>query len=287
MKILKGRVDWMEGHANRPELILLVDRIPTSDEMRFTLHDKGGTIDGGLYFAESGGYCRFFSHYGNPNVNGGGYGGATFNITMIDGTRKTLHGPWSSNAGEMNERGFGPCTEALVTTDPRAFDGNHRGLAAGSVLLSKLREAISCIDVGTGYTWRPGAHYASEIVFPEGSRFALACSGKVRVDHRGGTDYKLVARPEVFDDGTLIENIRAAINAALVLDSNTAQPPMKPFRLARWPGNAVGYELAREIAERYRRHVPFEPLDTLLTLTTYEPAVQFPDGDVWVKPASE
>ncbi len=38
--------------------------------------------------------------------------------------------------------------------------------------------------------------------------------------------------------------------------------------------------------ERYRRHVPYEPIDTLLALSSYEPAVQFPDGKYWVKPAT-
>lgn len=276
MKILKGNVNWMEGRANRPNIYLLVDAIPTLDEMRFTLHDKGGTIDGGLYFAENDGYCRFFSHHGKNN--NGGFGGNKYDITMIDGSPKTLHGPWSSNAGEMNDRGFGPCTEVYLTTDAAAYERGHT-FGAGCVLLSKLREAADRIEVGTGYTWRPGAPYASEVVFPRGSKFALACNGHVRVDHRGGTDYKLVVRPEVFADGTLIENIRAAINAALALDgdSNWFNQP-RPKR--------IGHELAYEIGQRYQRHVPYEPIDTLLALSSYEAAVQFPDGEYWCKPAT-
>lgn len=280
MKILKGYVDWMEGRANRPNIYLLVDEIPTLEEMRFRLHDKGGTIDGGQYFAENDGYCRFFSHHGVNN--NGGFGGARFDITMIDGTPKTLHGPWSSNAGEMNERGFGPCTEAYLTVDPVAFARGHT-FGAGAVTLAKLREAADHIEVGTGYTWRPGAPYAAQVAFPAGSRFALACNGHVRVDHRGGTDHKLVVRPEVFADGTRIENIREALQAALALDGHTNRSAWVHKTSAARP---IGHDLAYEIGQRYQRHVPYDPIDTLLALTSYEAAVQFPDGEYWVKPAT-
>ena len=43
-------------------------------------------------------------------------------------------------------------------------------------------------------------------------------------------------------------------------------------------------ELAYEIASRYQRFLPYEPLETLLSLSSYEPAVRLPDGDFWVKP---
>jgi len=283
MKVLKGYVNWMEGRENRPNMYLLVDKIPALDAMRFRLHDKGGTINGGLYFAENDGYCRFFSHYSNtPDGNGGGFGGRSFDLTMIDGTPKTLRGPWSSNAGEMNERGFGPCTEAYLTMDADAFARGH-AFTHGAVLLSKLREAADRIAVGTGYTWRPGAMYASEVTFPTGSRFALACNGHVTTAHREGREQKFVARPEVFPDGALIENIREALQAALALDGHTRR---SPWDQAASGSKLVGHELAYEIGERYRRHVPYEPIDTLLSLSSYEAAVQFPDGEYWVKPAT-
>ncbi len=279
MKVLKGYVDWMEGRANRPHLYLLVDYVPSLEAMRFRLHDKGGTIDGGMYFAEDDGFCQFFSHHGSGN--NGGFGGAKYDITMIDGSPKTLLGPWSSNAGEMNERGFGPCVEANMTTDPDVFTRGHT-FFRGAVLLTKLREAADRITVGTGYTWRPGAQYAAQVTFPAGSRFALACNGSVTITGKDSRDYKLVVRPEVFDDGALIENIRAAISAALALDGHTVP---SPWGRATNPGNP-GHDLAYEIGERYRRHVPYEPIDTLLALSSYEAAVQFPDGEYWVKPAT-
>jgi hypothetical protein len=279
MKILKGKVDWKEGLANRPSLYLLVDEIPSRGDMRFQLHDKGGTIDGGLYFAERDGFCSFFSHHGSGN--NGGFGGNKYDITMVDGSLKTLHGPWSSNAGEMNERGFGPCVEARFATDPT--DTHGQTFANGAVLLSKLREAAHLIDVGSGFTWRPGSAYAAGVTFPAGSRFALACNGQVTIIGKDSRDYRFVARPEVFSDGALIENVRAAINAALALDGADQASPW----FTRGQTRAIGHDLAYEIGERYRRHVPYEPIDTLLALSSYEPAVQFPDGEYWVKPATQ
>lgn len=279
MKVLKGYVDWVEGRANRPNLYLLVDHVPPLDAMRFRLHDKGGTVDGGMYFAENDGYCQFFSHHGKGNA--GGFGGAKFDITMIDGTPKTLLGPWSSNAGEVNERGFGPCVEARLTTNADAF-ARGQTFGAGAVLLSKLREAADRIEVGPGYTWRPGAPYAAQVAFPKGSRFALACNGQVTITGKDSRDYRLVVRPEVFPDGTLIENIRSALNAALALDGADRTSPW----FSRGQTRATGHDLAHEIGQRYQRHVPYEPIDTLLSLSSYEAAVQFPDGEYWVKPAT-
>jgi hypothetical protein len=270
MKILKGKIDWMEGRANRPNIYLLVDAIPPLEAMRFRLHDKGGTIDGGLYFAENDGYCRFFSHHGKGNA--GGYSGAKFDITMIDGSPKMLHGPWSSNAGEMNEHGFGPCIEAWVTADPAVFTRGH-GFTAGAVLLTKLRDAAERITVGNGYTWRPGSPYAAGVTFPVGSRFALACNGHVTIRGKDTREERFVARPEIFSDGALIEDIRAAIGAAFALDSSSKVSPQAA-------------ELIHEIGERYRHQIPYDPVDTLLALSSYEAAVQFPDGEYWVKPAT-
>jgi hypothetical protein len=254
--------------------------------MRFTLHDNGGTVDGGIYFAENDGCCRFFSHHGSNN--NGGFGGRRFDITMVDGTPKTLHGPWSSNMGEVNDRGFGPCIEVCWTTDHAAYvQGNT---SSGAITLSKLREASDRIDVGLGYTWRPGAPYASEIAFPTGSKFALACSGHVRIDHKDGRDHKLVVRPEVFADGTLIENIRAALFTAFALDDSYFAWRARVERItgstSSKPPRTHGHDLAYEIGQRYQRHVPYDPVDSLLALSSYEAAVQFPDGEYWVKPAT-
>jgi hypothetical protein len=256
MRILAGHVDWKEGLGNRPDLTLLVDRIPPLAWMRFELREQ-------YYFAEHEGFCRFFSYHGNGNNRG--FGGAKFEIVMHDGERRVLEGPWSSNSSTMNEHGFGPCMEARFTTDPEGF--NHgRYETPGAVLVSLLRDAADVIDVGQSYTWRPGSSYAAEVVFPHGSRFALACSGHATVYRRTHRDNRFVSLPEVFPDGTRVESIRAAIQAAL---------------------DAKEHDFANEIARRYTRHLPGGDVDALMALSGYEPAVKLPDGSYWVKPATD
>lgn len=257
MNIFKGRVDWKEGLGNRPDLRLLVDEIPSLDMLRFDLRDS-------YYFAERGGYCQFFSHHGNGNNRG--FGGAKFEITMRDGERRILEGPWSSNSSTMNEHDFGPCMEASFTTDADAFKRGHGGFFPGAVLVSLLRDAAAVIDVGQSYTWRPATKYAAEVVFPYGSRFALACWGHAVVYKRDGRDNRFVSLPEVFPDGMRVENIRGALTAALA---------------------AKEHDFANEIARRYTRHLPGGDIDTLLALSGYEPAVKLPDGSYWVKPATD
>lgn len=256
MKILKGQVDWMEGRANRPHLYLLVDKIPTLDDMRFRERE-------GYYFAENDGFCTFYSWRGD---NGRGFGGAHFPITMADGEKRTLKGPWSSNSGTMNEHGFGPCMEAALTTDRDAFEKRSGVRLGAAVLVSKLREYASVIEIGTGYTWRPGSSYAAEVVFPGGSQFVLACTGHVVTHRRDSRDQRFWAVPEMLPGGALVENVRGALLAATAADQ---------------------YDFAREIAGRYVRYLSgtnVDPYETLLALSGYEPAVKLPDGSFWTKP---
>ena len=164
----------------------------------------------------------------------------------------------------MNEHGFGPCVEARFATDPETFE--RGSYTAGAVLVSLLRDAADVIDVGRGYTWRPGSKYAAEVVFPKGSRFALACYGYAAIYKRDSRDSRFVSMPELFPDGTRVGNIRAAIQAAL---------------------DAKEHDFANEIAGRYTRHLPGGDVDTLMALSGYEPAVKLPDGSFWVKPATD
>ena len=251
MKILKGRVDWKEGRANRPRLYLLVDRLPNLDDMRFRERE-------GFYFAERDGYCSFFSYRGPGN----GFGGAHFPITMVDGEKRVLKGPWSSSSSTMNEHGFGPCMEAAFSALPDAFEEGH-GVRTGAVLVSLLRDHASVINVGKGYTWRPGSSYAAEVVFPTGSRFTLACTGHVTQHGRDSRSNRFWSVPEVLPGGALVENVQGALRAAI---------------------DAEQHDFAREIAGRYIRYLDGNAFDTLLSLSAYEPAVKLPDGSFWTKP---
>lgn len=70
---------------------------------------------GECFYAENRetGHVSFFAHSGSDR-NEGGFGGSEYEITMLDGTKKVLRGPWSSRAGAMNMKGFGPCVDVSL-----------------------------------------------------------------------------------------------------------------------------------------------------------------------------
>ena len=127
------RVNWKEGYANTPEFEVLTDKIPNKDTLRF--EQKGR-----LWFAESGGYCSFYSHSG-ADINEGGFYRDPVKINLKDGSNKVLKGPWSSRAGVMNREGFGPCLDLAVTDDPGAFERGHT-FTAGSIALDLIIDAM-------------------------------------------------------------------------------------------------------------------------------------------------
>ena len=251
MKLLRGRVDWMEGRGNRPILYLLLQDVPPRGEMRFEQR-------GDLYFAERDGFCAFYSWNGTQD---NGFGGAHLLITMITGENRVLQGPWSSRSSAMNDVGFGPCVEVVYSEHVKDFTcGLGRG---GAVLVSLLRDNALLIDIGEGYTWRPGSTYAAEVAFPAGSTFSLACSGYVSEPRKDGRFQDFVSVPELYPDGMRIDQLRNAILAAQA---------------------ANHHELAHVIAARYARYHRVGALESLVALSGYEPAVKLPNGEFWTKP---
>jgi hypothetical protein len=92
--------------ADPEELLLLVDHIPTWQEMRWRERD-------GHYVAELDGVVRHL----HASADGGGYYGATFDLTMEDGARRTLVGPYTSGSWFLNEAfpELGGVVEATAT----------------------------------------------------------------------------------------------------------------------------------------------------------------------------
>lgn len=137
MKILKARVDWNKDYDNRPNLVVLVDKMPTHDEMFFTQVDS-------IYYSVTGGNANYF-HYVSP---GEGYAGRVFEINMVDGTKKALKGPWSSRAGCVNSvvsahnKEFEHIVDVTMTADPNQYSGKTIGcFYASSITLSLAKEA--------------------------------------------------------------------------------------------------------------------------------------------------
>ena len=126
MKILDATVRWNEKYSlNDPELAVLVDEVPDWDGMTFTQR-------GSLYFAEQGGYVKFYSWTGGQQE---GYGGDHREIRLQTRgvvSKRVLRGPWSSRAGVMNQAGFTPSMDVLLATDPevlrRGFTYSHASI---------------------------------------------------------------------------------------------------------------------------------------------------------------
>lgn len=143
MKILKAKVQWNKGFANSPEFMALVDAYPSAEDFKYVAGPCG------IYYAELDGAVDFF-YYSSP---GEGYGGRHFKLNMVDGSIKTLKGPWSSRAGAMNrfmmseffhqQTDFDsppmPCSEVLVFTKELEYDRGYTAIS-GSFTLPRLLE---------------------------------------------------------------------------------------------------------------------------------------------------
>jgi len=139
MKVLAASVEWSDQFANDPMLELLVDKIPTTSEMRFENKES-------MWVAYNDGYVEFYSHTGRDE-NQRGFGGAVYDITLVDGTKKSLRGPWSSRAGVVNaifpDR---PVVDVMITDDPEVF-GRGYTFYSGHVTLDVAKQAAKLARV--------------------------------------------------------------------------------------------------------------------------------------------
>lgn len=136
LEIISAQVDWKEGYANDPKLQVLVDEIPGRSELRFEHEDD-------LWVAIEDGYVEYFAWSGDGND--GGYSGRCFEITTVDGDQVTLKGPWSSRAGCVNNRGFGPVVDVELATDPGVLERGYT-YKAGTLTLSAAKQAVDLVD---------------------------------------------------------------------------------------------------------------------------------------------
>lgn len=98
---MKFRVEYNEKWANPPGLKISATK---EEEDTFNVIREGlryREIRPGLYIGrnEPFGLVNFFAHVPEDEF---GYGGAVFNITMEDGEKRSIKGPWSSRAGCFN-----------------------------------------------------------------------------------------------------------------------------------------------------------------------------------------
>lgn len=91
MKIINSRVNWKEDYHNYPVLECLVDDIPKLDDILFHQIDN-------LFWGECSGYIKYFL----STTDQRGFCRANYNLNMVDGTKKTLIGPWKTSPGFPN-----------------------------------------------------------------------------------------------------------------------------------------------------------------------------------------
>lgn len=113
MTITDASIDWHDSFDNAPTLTVTCNDLPRFEDLRF--ERKGRYL-----FAETEGYVCFF--YDDPS-NHEGYGGRRYDLTMIDGSKETLVGPWSGGESGAAAAGF-PMTYATTARAKARFNGN-------------------------------------------------------------------------------------------------------------------------------------------------------------------
>ena len=127
MNILSAKINWNANYMNFPDLEIEVDEMPDTKTMRYEERNN-------IFYAEREGYASYF-YYKEP---GEGFGGREFPITMKDGTEKILKGPWSSRASCVNQMGFGPVVDIVLSK-------NQYYRVSGAVTLRIAQKAIKMI----------------------------------------------------------------------------------------------------------------------------------------------
>lgn len=105
----------------------------------------------GIYRADVGDVVRYFSWTGP----GDGYGGRVFDITMINGEKKSLKGPWSSRAGVVN-RLFGEMDHIIECID--VSDGHRTTIDVKIPALCRVRPDVLWRvreDSRSDFVWQP------------------------------------------------------------------------------------------------------------------------------------
>ena len=169
MKIISGYIDWCTYCHNSPDIHVKVDRIPDLSEYRY---EKRGP----LYFAELDGAVSLF-FYDGPST---GYYGRSYKLTMKDGSKEILLGPWSSGSYATNEAGFTPSAEITV-------EYSEHSLIACIATIGLIQEALdnSTIEL-RDYLPHPqnrNPMYNSKMEFPKDSRVEMRISEHDMVKH--------------------------------------------------------------------------------------------------------
>lgn len=103
---------------------------------------------GNLYRAQSGIWISFFAY----KAPGDGYGGAAFDIELVDGTKETLIGPWSSNADSIF-KAFPDRDEPVNVILPRCISGHISRNAIEKWIEENPKCGIELYDAEEDRSW--------------------------------------------------------------------------------------------------------------------------------------
>ena len=138
MELLDADVKWYFKYANKPTLLLLVDKMPSREQHLYKVHKSGGSR---LYWSEAEGHVSFFCH--DPSHEEG-FAGREFTLNLADGGQVTIKGPWSSRAGAMNCYFEPHCVDVVLYER----DGNHPTLGyATAVTVDLAKKAAKLAGV--------------------------------------------------------------------------------------------------------------------------------------------
>lgn len=136
--VLDAAVNWYHHCANRPRLKVLLNHIPSRDDVTFT---HAGNKE--FWYGESeSGVVYYYS--GHPDNPGSGFSGRSFELPTENGS-VTLVGPGDSRASVANNYGFGPVVDVTMTDDPTVMERGHT-FYAGSITLDLATEAVNLLD---------------------------------------------------------------------------------------------------------------------------------------------
>lgn len=135
MKILNAKVRTGLSTYRPHSLELLVDTIHREDKRYDVVEHPDGTAS---YLSVTDGIVSYFWH--NPK-NETGYGGSVFELNMIDGSTRSIRGPWSSN-NDWIRQVFGLDSVHVAYVDkPESYERGYT-FYAGDITVEKAQEAI-------------------------------------------------------------------------------------------------------------------------------------------------
>jgi hypothetical protein len=133
MIIRAARFYGYEKFDNFPQLQILVDKMPSMEDLVYRQ-------TGNMYWAEKDGYVSHYN-YVRPDR---GFGGRQFDLKMIDGSVKTLIGPW--HAGERSMYHICPCHSVHLTEEIKCWERGYTffGCSITTKLFQEAAEIANC-----------------------------------------------------------------------------------------------------------------------------------------------